>query len=287
MFRFQYNKFYKKYIDNIDNEDFFKPMTDMDILIYDELEKYDPKKDVYSKFLVTDIKNIKLFKHLSDKYESIYPYGLYILPDYQNSKGENWLLFVFPIDYDDKYIANHFTFVKNKHICNFHLTEYTRDDDEDIHKFDDFKDNFHMPIEGYENLPIMKTFLKRRVLKYHQSIIDIIRFPWIHNLKGGGTKRTRETSTRHQPTSKSSILDDDSKLAEIFDKLSIETMLIFTFRKNRLYHTSVHVYDQHHREDRDKTQIRMMVHFIHKQRYGEKQMRKVIKSELRTLGIVQ
>ncbi len=85
MFKFKYKDFYRKVIRNLDNDNYFERMGDMDVVIYDALEKYDTKSQNYQKFCVTNIMNIRKVNDISDNYEDIYPYGLFVVPDYTNS----------------------------------------------------------------------------------------------------------------------------------------------------------------------------------------------------------
>ena len=270
MFKFKYDRFHEFYT-SVDSD--LDELGEMDVFVYDQLKKYDERTKTYGKFSVTNVRKVKRFDTIADKYEDIYPYGMFVVTDYRNPVGDKWLLFVYPVEHEqDEYLANHFTFLKNGRDCHFHMTEYdTVKYDMDIREHDDFPDGIMLPEEGYEDFPALKRFTTRYFSSFRPSIIDIIRYPWDSSYRSNKRRKTQKGGApvavassskrrRRSPTTTSVDTMTDTELGRLFRSNYIDSLIVFVYRKNGRSFVSYHEIEFH--KDRETPSAQRCFTFV-------------------------
>ena len=170
----------------------------------------------------------------------LYPNGLYTAFDDKKS-DKRWLFFVSPslvkcTDNDHAFLAaNHYTFCldqsdKDKE-CHFHSTKYyCMLNDEVIsyktnHEKDFFSDKLLLPSD------------ETKILKHHygatkDSIVKLMKFPYLLNIQSGGARRKSTTKQVARP-----ITNID--FCSLWSRCGFKGMRAFGVRKNKRIHWTV------------------------------------------------
>jgi len=214
MFKYQFNKFYDWYVDNLDNAKYFDMNDDVAVYTINKSLKYEELSDRIIKkkqlaplsaaFKKENINDIAKITFLSNIDKERYPNGLYCVID------ANSIYVVFPKETDGVLCANHLSFMKD----NVHKTTYTPSSI-NINMGTVLRipksiliDGTELPLTGYN------TDVFRKMRLYKDDILDIYRQPQIAEQQemqeaGGGlsvTKSIRKTKkTKSKPTKKPEI----------------------------------------------------------------------------------
>lgn len=198
MIEWTYPTMYQWYLKHQD-----RPVDTIHCIMYDSVRSSADNKDL-EPFIK---RNIIYIGKCEIQNVEMFPNGLFTVLD-DNKKLEMNLHFVFPLYKQCKGkqlpLADHFRFVYNersvKQKTNFHLTRYVCSEMRPNHyeyltnhKKDNFPDKLDMPRRG----DVIGLFNKDPIQYYKKALIDLIRYPWTHDMSGAG--RTEPADSQTQP----------------------------------------------------------------------------------------
>ena len=280
-FTYNFQDMKKWYTDHLNNEDIFELAPEIHIWKFNKAIDSKKKEGYLENFLLKSIRQIRLFKPISEKYAKDYKNNVYIILDYD----PNWVLFVYPTTkYDNNgsvypyLFADHYSVPFNaaklntKNQIQFHETLYmpNRGSDNVLgiwgytqHLESHFKNNTTMYTNSYKD-ELFRTYFGNT----RKSILDMLKFYVTSDISdsetnngGGGTKRPSlpiplaSKKTKIKPvlrkSSKKIEVEKEDLLVKKWKKYKLDHAFICAMKNNNTdkYGVTVKFYDHQIRTD--------------------------------------
>jgi hypothetical protein len=206
-------------------------------------------------FMLDRVRNIRKIRTISDRYEDLYPHGMYAVTDYR----ANWLLFVYPMPksrFDGSpfpvMTADHFSlpyFPKQRKQVQLHHTYYipmgvTGKQGSVQHEPSHFKDN-----TPYAGIPISPA-----LNEYKASILELLNPAESLTMSGGAQGLKKRKSNPPQPSPKkkrAKSLENAEEICQKWATNKIEHIMIFVQKRGDTYDCTCLVYDKLRRRKND------------------------------------